>query len=318
MPHLTWHPCSQPNSNGDELIVTHIGKDQNINNGSGSFIVNNVEQTRPIRWYIQGDEEEEAEYDQYGEYRRSDIRLLQLIYHDRLEPEWDWETGQLTPHRDCERRIFLGEVLSGEKRGTIVTVVSYQGRDASEVWKSSFQRHAELLCPSIAHLLALNRSKKPQLILLDELEPAAVFGKNIGLLVKTYLCDLRMHWGCREEELWIDGARGVICRGPEGPYAQGWHSCFRVDEPVATVDLLKEDVLVRYLASFQARKVDENFVVGIMHDKKTDDVYVPDSVDRPTVFCTLTNTPIAIANNSWRSAYDSLVERKSLGNGWTR
>ncbi|KAJ8092699.1 hypothetical protein PM082_007028 [Marasmius tenuissimus] len=189
-------PCGQPSSSSDELGVVHIGRDQNVNIGPGSLIVNNdnkiFQQTRPIRWYIQGDEEEETEYDQ-------------------------------------------------------------------------------------------------------------------------------RHWGCREEELWIDGARGVICRGPEGPYGGGCSWCIEVGEPVATVELLKPEVLVRYLASFKAWKVDEGFVGGIKEERNRDDVYVPDSVDRPMVFCALTNTPIAVANtNIWTSRGDSLEERTLLGNGWTR
>ncbi|KAK1227732.1 hypothetical protein PQX77_009250 [Marasmius sp. AFHP31] len=66
---------------------TSSWRDHNVNNGLGNFTVNNnniVQQTtaRRIKWHIQGSEEEEAEYEEYGEYRRSDIQLLKMIHHE--------------------------------------------------------------------------------------------------------------------------------------------------------------------------------------------------------------------------------------------
>ncbi|KAK1224739.1 hypothetical protein PQX77_012347 [Marasmius sp. AFHP31] len=131
---------------------------------------------------------------------------------------------------------------------------------------------------SNAHLLGLNRSKNPQLILLNELVPAAVFGRNIGKLEEYYLNSLRMHWSYSDRELWMDMTRGVICRGPVGPKPDLLgHSYKGIKDPVASADILKEDVL-------------------------------------PTVFCTTTNAPIAVANNVWQSYHDNLVEQKLLGN----
>ncbi|KAJ8092449.1 hypothetical protein PM082_023702 [Marasmius tenuissimus] len=65
----------QPSSGGSEIRLVHIGRDQNVNNGPGSLIVNNnnriTQESRPIRWYIQGTKAEEAEYDQVGNDRES-------------------------------------------------------------------------------------------------------------------------------------------------------------------------------------------------------------------------------------------------------
>ncbi|KAJ8092702.1 hypothetical protein PM082_007031 [Marasmius tenuissimus] len=58
------------------------------------------------------------------------------------------------------------------------------------------------------------------------------------------------------------------------------------------------------------------FMVGMSVDCHYVDV--PEWVDRPTVFCTLTNTPIAVANNVWSQVGDSLKEQTLLGNGCTR
>ncbi|KAK1216192.1 hypothetical protein PQX77_021188 [Marasmius sp. AFHP31] len=127
----------QPSSsNSNKLRLAKIGRDYNVNSGSGAFIVNNdnriLQQARPIRWHIRGSQEEEAEYDQYGEYRRSDVRLLQMIHHKRVKLYWDREAGLYTPV-NCEQSVWLGEVTRGDGKGTIVTVVSYQGKDAPEV-----------------------------------------------------------------------------------------------------------------------------------------------------------------------------------------
>ncbi|KAJ8092462.1 hypothetical protein PM082_023715 [Marasmius tenuissimus] len=289
---------SQPSSsNLSELRVVQIGRDYNVNNGPGILIVKNdsrvIHQTRPIMWYIRGNEEEEAEYDQYGEFRRSDVRLLQRIYYEKLK-EWDSDLNQYVTF-NCEQSIWLGEILYGDGKGKIVTVVSYQGQDAPEKWKESFQRFSADLFPSSVHLLGLNRSKIPQLILLGDLIPAVIFAKNIGHLGRYYLGTLHIHWGCEGEDLWMDTERGLICRGPQGPNPnpnlEWWDS--HIEEPAATADLLKEDVLLRYLASLRTKEIDRSFVEEI--SLAWPDEGEPESVVQPTVIDTSTNTPIAAA-----------------------
>ncbi|KAJ8092687.1 hypothetical protein PM082_007016 [Marasmius tenuissimus] len=124
-----------------ELQVVLSGRDQNIINGSGTFNVHNntsvIQQAQRIRWYIRGTDEEEGEYDQYNEYRRSDIRFLQKIHHEILS-KWDRETCRYVP-LDCERSVWLGKIMTGDQKGVIVTVVCYQGRNASEEWKNTFK-----------------------------------------------------------------------------------------------------------------------------------------------------------------------------------
>ncbi|KAK1229463.1 hypothetical protein PQX77_007481 [Marasmius sp. AFHP31] len=310
----------QPSSSSLELRVVQIGRDYNVNSGPGIFIVKNdsrvIHQTRPIMWYIRGNEEDEAEYDQYGEFRRSDVRLLQRIYHEKLK-ERDSDLDQYVPF-DCEQSIWLGEILSGDGKGKIVTVVSYQGKDAPEKWKESFQRFSADLFPSSVHLLGLNRSKIPQLILLGDLVPAVIFARNIGQLGRYYLGVLHAHWGCEGEDLWMDTERGLICRGPQGPHPslEWWDS--HIEEPVATADLLKEDVLIRYMASLKKKEIDRTFVEEI--SLAWPDEGEPESVVQPAVIDTSTNTPIAVVNQVWRSDedVDCLIDRNVLDNGWTR
>lgn len=133
--------------------------------------------------------------------------------------------------------------------------------------------------------------------------------------------------------MWIDGGRGVICRGPRGPEALlGFLETTVIEvDPVLTVDMLKEEVLLRYFASFKSRETDRIFLGTALRliDPVPD---VPDSewVVQPTVFSTLTNTPIAVANRAqtWKDISHipaselvdrkSLLDRKSLRNGWAR
>ncbi|KAJ8092722.1 hypothetical protein PM082_007051 [Marasmius tenuissimus] len=195
----------QPSS---ELRVVSSGRDHNVNNGSGNFNVHNtslIQQARPIQWYIRGTDEEEEKYDQYNEYRRSDIRLLRKIHHEILS-EWDRETRRYV-RLDCERSVWLGEIMSGDQKGTIVTVVCYQGHNTSEEWKNTFKCYSvDFKHGDSAHLVGLNRSKIPQLILSGDLVPAAVFARNLEWLE---------HFGCTGEELCMDTGRGVLFRGPE-------------------------------------------------------------------------------------------------------
>jgi len=71
------------------------------------------------------------EVPQYGEYKRGDIQLLQMIYREQVK-KFDRETRQLIPI-DCERSIFLGKIVSGDEKGTIVTVECFEGQSAPEV-----------------------------------------------------------------------------------------------------------------------------------------------------------------------------------------
>ncbi|KAJ8092473.1 hypothetical protein PM082_023726 [Marasmius tenuissimus] len=357
-------PSSRSGQSNLELRVIQVGRDYNVNSGSGIFIVNNrtkvIKGARSIRVHIQGTEEEEEEYDQYFEYRRSDIRLLRKIHHGRV---WDSKKGPLYPS-NCERSVWLAEILSGDGKGSIVTVVSYQGQDAPEastnllwafsVWidciewdrygrtpSSVIQDSCEFptnrlpqavaenishlkpsSCADNTHLLGINRSKIPLLILLGELVPALIFADNIGFLSQWYLSTLHSRWGCKRQELWMDGARGVICRGPEGPYYYTRGKDFDLVDLEASTDLLNEDILMRYLATFKRKKIDRRLVEGISwnRDDPDDDVDagMPEPVDQPTVVRMLTNSPIAVANQTWASMRSSLVERKLLGNEWLR
>ena len=121
----------------------------------------------------------------------------------------------------------------------------------------------------------------------------------------------------------MDCSRGIICRGPEGPEpnihvdGDGFQVLSEdIHDPATTVDLLKDDILLRYLASFESKTVDEEFVSGLQMD--WDEEEVPAWVGQPSIVCKSINAPVAVVDRTWRSQEDSLVEREVLGNGWIR
>ncbi|KAJ8087459.1 hypothetical protein PM082_006289 [Marasmius tenuissimus] len=73
---------------------------------------------------------------------------------------------------------------------------------------------------------------------------------------------------------------------------------------------------MRFLASQKSKEADHVFL-GVFCYHSERDVNVPESCHRPTIFSTLTATPIAFANNVWTGGW-GVVERKVLENGLTR
>jgi len=119
----------------------------------------------------------------------------------------------------------------------------------------------------------------------------------------------------------MDAARGVICRGPLGPYPHLAVWDVEFDDVPSTVDLLQEDVFLRFLASVKSTQVDRKFVevIGQGYVTKHASEISSDDTDRPTVFSTLTQTQaIAVKNNVWESFHGNLSGRKLLENGVTR
>ncbi|KAK1217707.1 hypothetical protein PQX77_019627 [Marasmius sp. AFHP31] len=92
---------------------------------------------------------------------------------------------------------------------------------------------------------------------------------------------------------------------------------FDNEELPLTAELVQEDVLLRFLAGLKSKHVDEVVVIGVAFSGASTDV--PELVLRPTVISTLTNAPIAVANNSgWTSIHRSLSHRKLLADGMVR
>ena len=116
----------------------------------------------------------------------------------------------------------------------------------------------------------------------------------------------------------MDTGRGVICRGPEGPdlVFDVWDVIGQLKLP-STADLLQEDVFLRFLASRKSSYVDRAIVNVIAGSYDVREVAF-ERCDQPTVFSTLTQTPIAVANNIWENFDGNLSEQTVLENGVTR
>ncbi|KAJ8089573.1 hypothetical protein PM082_014829 [Marasmius tenuissimus] len=147
------------------------------------------------------------------------------------------------------------------------------------------------------------------------LVPLAQLLENAGVLSQMYLGRLHDDWECAYGEMWMDPTRGVVCRGPKGPDSYILFSALRFKDLPSTAELLQEDVLARFLASHKSKEADDAFMRAMCYASMYD---MTGRVDRPTVFSTRTETPIAVANNVWRSLEDNLVERTCLEHGWTR
>ena len=113
----------------------------------------------------------------------------------------------------------------------------------------------------------------------------------------------------------MDAGRGVICRGPEGPYPNLAVWIVEIKELPSSADLLQDDVFLRFLASQKSKEVDRGVVEVIAWSRE---FHASERCDQPTVFSTLTQIPIAVANNIWKDYKGNLSDRTVLENGVTR
>ncbi|KAK1235889.1 hypothetical protein PQX77_000870 [Marasmius sp. AFHP31] len=114
----------------------------------------------------------------------------------------------------------------------------------------------------------------------------------------------------------MDPSRGIICRGPEGPLPDMLpHRDLGIKGLPSTSNLIQEENFLQFLASLQSREADDACVRSIGYGDYDEDA--PEQVNRPTVFSTLIQTSIAVADNMWVSGKDNLIERTQLNNGST-
>ena len=113
----------------------------------------------------------------------------------------------------------------------------------------------------------------------------------------------------------MDPSRGVICRGPEGPYPGLSGEYLKVKGLPSTTDLLREDAFLGFFASLKSKEADCQLVTAIGQGDVRD---MAESCNQPIVISTLTQTPIAIANNLWEVTYEGLSKCSRFENGLTR
>ncbi|KAK1235116.1 hypothetical protein PQX77_001667 [Marasmius sp. AFHP31] len=261
-----------------------------------------------VNHIIQRDEKEHTEFDDYRHVKSGDFCQLENVCVVK------GRYGML----DVDRTVCAAKVIGTEDRFTSVT---YSGPGARRAFKKDFRKFSRARSSeSTAQVFAVDVGTVPSLLFWHALLPISHFGRSLGWRSKIHVYNLLRKLNCPERELWVDFARGVICRGPEGPWSiMGWTlwNEVEVEKLPLTAEMLQEDVFVRFLASQQSKQVDQAFLLAMWADGVSDYEGVPESRDQPTIFSTLTKSPIAVANNVWVNG-KGFTERKALENGLTR
>ncbi|KAK1220259.1 hypothetical protein PQX77_016995 [Marasmius sp. AFHP31] len=263
------------------------------------------------------------EFDDFRRVRRDDTMRLKDIAQCHYPPRWDyghleWWEDEAGARTNVDRSICVAEVDGTP--GAVFTAVSYSGPEARKAFEEDLRMLTRTPFPNASQVYAVDVGVIPSLVLRHELVPAAQLLQHVGILGWRYLSSLVVQFGCKPEELWMDALRGTFCWGPPGPYPG--HELrlapFDIEDLPSTVELVHEDVLLRFLASRKSMKVDRDIVEAITIDSISEGRDAQVDITQPTAVSTLTNTPIAAADNILQSKVICLSDRKSLKHGLTR
>ncbi|KAL0567534.1 hypothetical protein V5O48_014457 [Marasmius crinis-equi] len=312
-------PSQDPSPSSSTVAVSqYFNRARNVTIGAYSNFstvlgnqYNYYNQERKVTRYIVGTQEEEAEYEQFPEVLRSQVIAFQDIHSHSIEC---YDKAHQKSVECARRTVVAGELAIGGGVSKCI-VVQYSGERAEEAWKRDFRQFGGIRRPDNTQLVAINLSSIPMLILTGDLVPLAHLESRVGKMVQAYLKALARQMGCwGNDTLWMDRSRGVFCRGPRGPECRILHG-FDFEELPSDAELLKEDVLLRYL-SLRSRNQDRGVVQGLS--------FAPTGVsqikvNRPTVISTLTGTILAVGSGGWKEEWRTcLGERQELANRTTR
>ncbi|KAK1225504.1 hypothetical protein PQX77_011557 [Marasmius sp. AFHP31] len=257
-----------------------------------------------------------TEFDDFRVLKRGDICRYQDVV--QFSPNQQWWCDPDCQCEFCQHEKVIKTVCIGKVEGTRgkFTVMTYSGPGGRKAFERDFQQYSSVVTSRVLQMYAVDIGSIPSILYWNELVPAVVLKGNVGLLGQMYLSSLCQQWNCAEGELWMDPTRGVICCGPEGPDPNLPYSALEVEDMPSTVDLLQDNVCLRFMASCQSKKVDHTFLDGIISTKS--DVGMLELFDQPTIISALTQTPIAIGNHVWDDEYNNFVEKKVLESGLTR
>ncbi|KAK1215277.1 hypothetical protein PQX77_022122 [Marasmius sp. AFHP31] len=292
----------------------HIAANQESNSPSTSTMVVHVKGNQ-VNQILQREEKERTEFDDYRIVKSGDFYRLEdvCVTKYRQEP-WRWHG----PGRKVDKTICAVEVIGTEGRFTSVT---YRGPDARRAFEEDFRKFSRARSSKLsAQVFAVDVGTVPSVLFWHGLLPISHFGRGLGILGRIYVYNLRRKLNCEEEELWVDSGQGAFCQGPEGPWSSiGWmRNQVEVENLPLTAEMLHKDVFLRFLASLKSREFDRAFLHAMWGNRYGfGDVKCLPEFDQPTIFPTLTATPIAVTNNVWTSR-KGFTERKALENGLTR
>ncbi|KAK1224731.1 hypothetical protein PQX77_012350 [Marasmius sp. AFHP31] len=295
-----------------------------------------------VNQIIQREEKEHTEFDDYRNVKSGDFCRLEDVcvakYHRPSVAEYHrpselkrWQLSWQPPCSPTALKTFCAvKVIGTEDRFTSVT---YSGPDARRAFEEDFRKCSQVRrsSKSTAQVFAVDVGTVPSLLLWHALVPISHLGRNFGRAGNLYISNLCMKLQCLRRELWVDSGQGVICRGPEGPELYIVEDRLHVENRFhveteklpSTIDMLQEDVFMRFLASLKSEEADGMFLLTMGWDDQfrywgADDVDVHERFDQPTIFSTWTKTPIAFANNVWTDDGVGLTEREVLENSLTR
>ncbi|KAK1219299.1 hypothetical protein PQX77_017988 [Marasmius sp. AFHP31] len=284
---------------------------QNTQITGGSFNHVHGDQVNYTTTIVQAEKKKLTLLDEYFYVKRG------AIYKMRENGRYLWEDEErwgyrIKRHGRADRISYAVEIV--DRPGRVFTLVEYSGPEAKQAFENDFAMLISGLTLNGPQVYGYNLSAAPSILIYNELVPAAQV--NTGVLGIVYLNSIHSQLRCRDGELWLDPARGVFCRGLPGPTLQLTVREFRSEELPLTAELVQEDVLLRFLAGLKSKRVDDVVVCGVAFSGAS--TLVPERVVRPTVTLTLTNAPIAVANNTWTSLNNNLSDRKLLADGMTR
>ncbi|KAK1216646.1 hypothetical protein PQX77_020714 [Marasmius sp. AFHP31] len=292
-------------------MSSHFLQDaQNTQITGGNFNHINGDQINYTTTIVRAGEKERTELDEYFYVKRGAICRLKNVH---IGPYYEWRCQSWEEDRvQADRLICTAELV--DRPGRVFTMVEYRGSGARKAFEKDLAMLMSELTMNGPQMYGYNLSTIPSILVYNELVPAAQV--NAGLVGRIYLSTIRWQLRCKEEELWLDLGKGVFCRGLPGPTPMLSVWTFDNEELPLTAELLQEDVLLRFLAGLKSKRVDDVVICGVAFSGASTDV--PERVLRPTVISTLTNAPIAVANNTWTSLGRSLSDRKLLADGMAR
>ncbi|KAK1235007.1 hypothetical protein PQX77_001785, partial [Marasmius sp. AFHP31] len=175
----------------------NFGRDQNINTGSGTLVMNHSYAGATVTIFhgdqvgSGGGNMKQTEYDEFHSvirgaiYRKED---LGVCYYPRRSADAAIRSpsdSQLAGRRlRADRWIYTAEV--NKEPGNDFTVMSYSGPDAQKAFEEDFLIYSKSHSFTF-QLYGHNRSEIPSLIFWKVLLPSATFGTDLGFWGKVYI-----------------------------------------------------------------------------------------------------------------------------------